>query len=107
MKKLLWKESMDSKCKRCQMGGMQTHQQNWNHCTVRSTNRSIEMMYPGVTTKDKYNRYTTSSIRSSKLENKLSTELKDRRFKFEPELFSTKVSVKEYSRIQEKNSVQL
>jgi hypothetical protein len=29
------------------------------------------------------------------LKNKLSTELKDRRFKLDPELFSTKVSVKE------------
>jgi hypothetical protein len=30
------------------------------------------------------------------LKNKLSTELKDRRFKLEPEIFSTKVSVKEF-----------
>ncbi len=30
------------------------------------------------------------------LKNKMSTELKDRRFKLEPELFSTKVSVKEF-----------
>ncbi len=54
----------------CRMGGMQTHQQNWNHCIVRSTNTSIEMC-PGITTKDKYNKYTTSSTGSSNLENKI------------------------------------
>jgi hypothetical protein len=52
------------------MGGIGTHQQIWNHCTVRSTNRSINM-YPGFTTKDKQNRYTTSSIGSSKLEKQI------------------------------------
>ncbi len=41
------------------------------------------------------------------LKNKMSTELKDRRFKLEPELFSTKVSVKEFVGSKKKNSVQL
>ena len=37
------------------------------------------------------------------LKNKMSTELKDRRFKLEPELFSTKVSVKEFVGSKEKS----
>ncbi len=61
---------MDNKCKWCQMGRMWTHQQIWNHCTIRSTNRSIDK-YPGFTTEDKKNKYTTSSIRSSKLEKQI------------------------------------
>jgi hypothetical protein len=36
------------------------------------------------------------------LKNKLSTELKDCRFKLEPELFSTKVSAKEFERSKKK-----
>jgi hypothetical protein len=39
------------------------------------------------------------------LKNKLSTELKDRRFKLEPELFSTKVSVKEFVGSKKKNQL--
>jgi hypothetical protein len=41
------------------------------------------------------------------LKNKLSTEMKDRRFKLEPELFSTKVSVKEFEGSKNKKSVQM
>jgi hypothetical protein len=37
------------------------------------------------------------------LKNKLSTELKDHRFELEPELFSTKVSVKEFEGSKKKN----
>jgi hypothetical protein len=54
-------------------------------------------MYTGFTTKDKRNSYT--SIVQSYLEtltSTLSAEMNDRKFKFEPESFSSKVSVKKY-----------
>ena len=77
--------------------------------TIVQLEAQIDQLISTLDSLPKTNKTGIQQVQSDlqNLKNKLSTELKDRRFKLEPELFSTKVSVKEFKGSKKKKSVQM